>query len=107
MKKILFGSAAAICAVAGLSSFKAIQAQRYWFKVNPNISVGNPVTAGDVTYIGLSDPGTSSADCPRAILTHNKCYITVTVGKVTTTNHTHLKSSVSVSNGTRYTRTVQ
>ncbi|KAI9437922.1 hypothetical protein F5148DRAFT_1262074, partial [Russula earlei] len=63
MKKILFGSAAAICTVVGLSSFKTANTGNFaWFGVNAfqNIPVtdGHITTAeassGDFTFLGTS-----------------------------------------------------
>ncbi|KAI9437923.1 hypothetical protein F5148DRAFT_1262075 [Russula earlei] len=71
MKKILFGSSAAICTVVGLSSFKTANTGNFaWFGVNAlqNIpaSDGQITTAeygnGDFTFLGTS-PAEIDNDC--------------------------------------------
>jgi hypothetical protein len=105
MKKILFGSAAAILAVVGLSSFKAtkkLALTKYYFTVNPDKALGSSVAVGDVSWLATSQsqPGDPCDDVLSKI-----CVIGVTVGQVTTINKTHLKASQT--NKTIFTRSAQ
>ena len=91
MKKILFGSAAAICAVAGFSSFKSSKVvTSYYFKLNSATGItpgiGSLIAPNQVTYAGTSLPaacttGATSYDCVVTFTQHlnaNKTKITVT-----------------------------
>jgi hypothetical protein len=104
MKKILFGSAAAILAVVGLSSFKATKrflVTKYYFQVNSgtDISLTNAVAPTQVFFLAK---GQAKPTDPCDDLNQKICVIGVTVNQVTTLNQTHLANSVS--NKTIYTR---
>ena len=109
MKKILFGSAAALCAVAGLSSFNQIHrtfAGTHYFHVKS----GN----GDLTQFRNSqvdvgtqvDPGAVASGCNTGA---NRCVVVFTDAQIT---HTSLGSTILKTIGnitqtiasTKYTR---
>ena len=79
MKKILFGSAAAILAVVGLSSFKNLKSAQtvYYFKLTHNSSItpGSPLFNAYGTVSTIAPAGCAGGA--------NLCIVTVTVGKLT------------------------
>lgn len=67
MKKIIFGSASAILAVVGFSSFKsnkAVQTSYYWFQLpaGTSLSVTHPAFAGENAYKGFGQQSTIAFD---------------------------------------------
>jgi hypothetical protein len=97
MKKILFGSAAAILTVVGLSSFKSTKkfaVTKYYFQVNSgtDISFNSAVAPSQVFFL---QSGQSAPTNPCTGLSQKICVIGVTVLQVTTINKTQLANSVT------------
>jgi len=88
MKKVLFSSAAALCAAVGLSSFTQKPAEdlrvTYYFKINTGLSGQTAFNNADVTYLGTT-AGTDSP-CPgvgkRCVVSFSASQISV-VGGIT------------------------
>lgn len=79
MKKILFGSAAAICAVAGFSSFKSVHhfAGPYYFRLNTGVNVQKN-TAGQVTNAQVTKLAAAPSSCTNGTGTGYDCVVTIT-----------------------------
>ena len=96
MKKILFGSAAAILSVVGMSSFSTAKYQTlFYFSTNNAVKIaqGGTVTPAQVTFDGTSAP--TDPNCPAVVTNHYYCVIAVTANQVTAIHQSHLKASVS------------
>ena len=103
MKKIAFGSVAALCAVAGLSSFKTSYfADRYYFTAKTGVSKVGLTTwkNADVTILAAGSASPSSPGCTG---TTKDCVVSFTINQVTATNQTHLKTSVLIPSQTNKT----
>lgn len=83
MKKILFGSAAAICAVAGLSSFKSVKksfvSTYYWEVATGSGGKTTFVNADLSTYYGTAAPTSNPCNAGLAA----KCVVGFTTSQVT------------------------
>ena len=92
MKKILFGSAAALCAVVGLSAFKATKfTSYYWFKTATNYASGtNPLSVLNSDLNGYYAFTATPGD-PCAQTGSNDCLIGFNANQVTPT---HTGSSI-------------
>lgn len=99
MKKILFGSAAAVLAVAGLSSYKANQTV-YYFKVSDGIAKGSQSTQklnnGNAPSLTNGSVFLSSPTGCTGI--GNLCVVTISASNVITTTTSGTKRYLKTSN---------
>jgi hypothetical protein len=95
MKKILFGSAAAVCAAVGFSSFRtANTAGPFLFKVNTGVDIakgiaGTTIQPSQVTFVN------SIVDASCGTAAGFDCVVTF-VTSALTSGHEHLSGSTPV-----------
>jgi hypothetical protein len=90
MKRVLFGSAAAILAVAGLSSYK--QSTTYYFKVSSSLLKGHSIHLDNAEGTAISGTNTSTVattstawGLPACSGTGDLCIVTVSSSNIITT----------------------
>jgi hypothetical protein len=104
MKKILFGSAAALCAAVGFSSFKTSSAvtNYYWFSISKNVakSMSKPALKNtDITHTFILSTTTPAlpalANFPSCAGSSYYCVAGFSTAQLTAA-HNYLKTSISV-----------